>query len=51
MELKNAGLIRGSIDGNSICYCLDEGKLEFLQQYFSAISNRFPIVQNACCIP
>ena len=23
-ELKNAGLIKGSIEGNSICYCIDE---------------------------
>lgn len=23
-ELKNAGLIKGSIDGPSVCYCIDE---------------------------
>src|SRR5690242_5952764 len=23
-ELKNAGLIRGDIDGPSVCYCIDE---------------------------
>ena len=23
-ELKNAGLIRGNIDGPSVCYCIDE---------------------------
>ena len=23
-ELKNAGLIKGSIEGSSICYCIDE---------------------------
>jgi len=23
-ELKNAGLIKGTIDGNAICYCIDE---------------------------
>ncbi len=23
-ELKNAGLIKGEIEGNSICYCLDK---------------------------
>jgi DNA-binding transcriptional ArsR family regulator len=28
-ELKNAGLIKGNIDGNSICYCIDEKALKF----------------------
>ena len=23
-ELKNAGLIKGDIEGNTICYCIDE---------------------------
>jgi DNA-binding transcriptional ArsR family regulator len=23
-ELKNAGLIKGNIDGPSVCYCIDE---------------------------
>lgn len=23
-ELKNAGLIKGTIDGTSVCYCIDE---------------------------
>jgi predicted transcriptional regulator len=23
-ELKNAGIIKGEIEGNSICYCIDE---------------------------
>lgn len=23
-ELKNAGIIKGSIDGKSVCYCIDE---------------------------
>jgi ArsR family transcriptional regulator, arsenate/arsenite/antimonite-responsive transcriptional repressor len=23
-ELKNAGIIKGTIDGNAICYCIDE---------------------------
>lgn len=34
-ELKNAGLIKGSIDGNTICYCVDEKGIEKLNNYFS----------------
>jgi DNA-binding transcriptional ArsR family regulator len=34
-ELKNAGLIKGEIEGNAICYCIEEKALEKLQSYFS----------------
>ncbi|HSW67441.1 MAG TPA: metalloregulator ArsR/SmtB family transcription factor [Bacteroidales bacterium] len=37
-ELKNVGLIKGSIDGNSICYCIDEKTIEKLQNYITNIS-------------
>ncbi|RZJ65353.1 MAG: ArsR family transcriptional regulator [Flavobacterium sp.] len=36
-ELKNAGIIKGSIEGNSICYCIDETTIEVLNGYFSKI--------------
>jgi len=37
-ELKNAGLIKGSIEGTAICYCIDETALESLQRYFAHIA-------------
>src|SRR6187402_3032689 len=37
-ELKNAGLIKGSIEGTAICYCIEEKALEVLQTYFMSIS-------------
>src|SRR6476660_9069796 len=37
-ELKNAGLIKGSVEGNAICYCIDAAALEMLKSYFSAIA-------------
>jgi ArsR family transcriptional regulator len=37
-ELKNAGLIKGSIEGNAICYCIDEKNLEKIKNYFANIS-------------
>ncbi len=47
-ELKNAGLIKGSIEGNSICYCIDEKTIEKLQNYFAAISKKLE-KRNTCC--
>ncbi|MCJ7936287.1 MAG: metalloregulator ArsR/SmtB family transcription factor [Chryseobacterium sp.] len=36
-ELKNAGLIKGNIEGTSICYCIDENTFGILKDYFSKI--------------
>lgn len=36
-ELKNAGLIKGSIEGTSICYCIDETNFAIIKQYFADI--------------
>lgn len=47
-ELKNAGLIKGSIEGNAVCYCLDEKKFELLQQYISAVYVKLKNQQNCC---
>ena len=48
-ELKNAGLIKGNIEGNSICYCIDEKAIEKMQRYFSTISTKLNIKKNNCC--
>ncbi len=36
-ELKNAGLIKGSVEGNSICYCIDENGFEKVKSFFQNI--------------
>ena len=46
-ELKQAGLIKGSIEGNSICYCLDEKTLGKLNRYFSNLTTR--LQKKECC--
>ncbi len=46
-ELKNAGIIKGSIEGNSICYCIDENTIGILNSYFSKIINA--VSQEKCC--
>ncbi len=48
-ELKNAGLIKGSIEGNAICYCIDEKALTKLQSYFANISDKLEKKKSNCC--
>jgi DNA-binding transcriptional ArsR family regulator len=36
-ELKNAGIIKGSIDGNSICYCLNEETLKKISSFLEVL--------------
>ena len=46
-DLKNAGIIKGTISGNSICYCLDEKTINKLQDFISIIqTNRS---SSECC--
>lgn len=46
-ELKNAGIIKGTIEGNSICYCINENTLDLLKKYISAIVLK--LTKNKCC--
>lgn len=48
-ELKNAGLIKGSIEGNAICYCIDENSLHILQNYFRNITDKIESKKSNCC--
>ncbi len=48
-ELKNARLIKGSIEGNAICYCIDEKSLRKLRYYFANISDRLEKKKSNCC--
>jgi len=48
-ELKNAGLIKGNIEGNAICYCIDETAVEKLQSYFSVMATKLLDKKNNCC--
>ncbi|MEI6815359.1 MAG: metalloregulator ArsR/SmtB family transcription factor [Bacteroidota bacterium] len=48
-ELKNAGLIKGTIEGNTICYCIDEKALKKLQTYFDKVSDKLIKNKNNCC--
>jgi DNA-binding transcriptional ArsR family regulator len=48
-ELKNAGLIKGSIEGNAICYCIDETNFLKFQNYLSAIFGKLKMNKMTCC--
>jgi len=47
-ELKNAGLIKGEIEGNSICYCIDDKAIRKLQDYFANIAVKLDKKNNCC---
>lgn len=44
-ELKNAGIIKGNIEGNAICYCIDHNKFNKIKGLFETIE----IPKNTCC--
>lgn len=48
-ELKSAGLIKGSIEGNSICYCIEQEAIEKLQAYFGEVTTKLNIKKLKCC--
>jgi ArsR family transcriptional regulator, arsenate/arsenite/antimonite-responsive transcriptional repressor len=45
-ELKNANIIKGTIEGTAICYCINPDTIEKMNGYFSAIKTG---LQNKCC--
>jgi len=47
-ELKNAGIIKGEVEGNSICYCIDKKTIEKFSQYFSTLLENIE-KQKPCC--
>lgn len=47
-ELKNAGIIKGTIEGTAICYCINESALEEIANYFAQIFTRLAEKKNCC---
>ena len=47
-ELKEAGLIKGDIDGAKVCYCIDEKEWENARSYFSNFFTSYTN-KNKCC--
>lgn len=45
-ELKNANIIKGTIEGTAICYCLNPETMTKIEHYFGSISHQ---LKNKCC--
>ena len=48
-ELKSVGLIKGTIEGNTVCYCLDKSGFQNLLNYSSRILQQLNIPNSECC--
>jgi ArsR family transcriptional regulator, arsenate/arsenite/antimonite-responsive transcriptional repressor len=47
-ELKNAELIKGNIEGNAICYCINEKTFLKFEQFLSEFSTKME-KKKSCC--
>ena len=47
--LKEAGIIQGTVEGTSVCYCIDKGAIQFLRNYLIALSDRIEQQSQHCC--
>lgn len=47
-ELKEAGLIKGDIDGVKVCYCIDEKEWESAKTYLSTFLSSYT-AKTKCC--
>lgn len=47
-ELKNVGLIQGTIEGTSICYCINPKVWQQYQQTFGELFKDMPVNNNCC---
>ena len=45
-ELKNANIIKGSIEGTAICYCINPETIQKIEQHFSSITYK---LNKKCC--
>ncbi len=48
-ELKNAGIIKGEIEGTSICYCIDPDNWQKFQKTINALFSKYNIQKAKCC--
>lgn len=47
-ELKTAGLIKGEIEGTSVCYCINQPVWEETRETLLSLFN-LPMSDNSCC--
>ena len=47
-ELKEAGLIKGDIEGAKVCYCIDEKEWEVARLYLDKLFESYKIGKSCC---
>ena len=47
-ELKNAGLIQGTIEGASVCYCIEPVAWKILQDQLNSLFNSYTEPRSCC---
>ncbi|MFI2742682.1 ArsR/SmtB family transcription factor [Zhouia sp. PK063] len=47
-ELKTAGIIKGTVEGTKMCYCIDKEKWASIQKDFETFFNQITNT-NSCC--
>ena len=48
-ELKNIGLIKGTVEGTSVCYCIDTVNWEKMKSIMSEFLDQDLQTKDACC--
>ncbi|MBK8355026.1 MAG: winged helix-turn-helix transcriptional regulator [Saprospiraceae bacterium] len=48
-ELKGAGIIKGNIEGKTICYCIEENALQKIASYFDNAIEKIKSKDSSCC--
>ncbi len=48
-ELKEAGLIKGTIEGPKSCYCINWKAFEKFNSSFNQLFNKLKVQQQSCC--
>ena len=49
-ELKTLGLIKGTIEGTSVCYCINDEVWNEMKLHFIAFLNQDSTSKNQCCV-
>ena len=48
-ELKNAGLIKGNVEGAAICYCINETGFDKVKAFFKLVNSHLDDKRIQCC--
>lgn len=48
-ELKDVGLIKGTVEGTSVCYCIDEENWKTIREQLNAFFRELDNAADKCC--